>query len=154
MPAATAKKHACQHANKLKSSTSTTAQAPKIGSTSIHQTLTSPPSTSINFKTFVELANLNNIIQFCDVVASTQEGRNLKLLWDRAFEAGLNQGQTDEWDFRDEMYCQGKPRVSRKQKKLPVVPKLTSTTMDLRKEELKNNPNGPLQAMDPTVLPP
>jgi hypothetical protein len=35
-------------------------------------------------------------------------GRNLKLLWDRAFEAGLNQEQFEERDFRDEMYLQGK----------------------------------------------
>lgn len=68
----------------------------------------SPPPHVIDFETFVELADLDDVIRFCNAVASTQEGRNLKLLWDRAFEAGLNQGRSEERDYRDEVYLQGK----------------------------------------------
>jgi len=71
-----------------------------------------PPNNFIDFETFINLANLDDIIRFCDAVASTQEGRNLKLLWDRAFEAGLDQGQTEEWrrgeDDRRQAYIRGK----------------------------------------------
>jgi hypothetical protein len=104
MPAASAEKRARQRANKLKPS----ATIQSTGSTSIQQTSASPPSAFMDFETFVELANLDDIIRFCNTVASTQEGRNLKSLWDRAFEAGLDQGRTEERDFRDEMYCRGK----------------------------------------------
>jgi hypothetical protein len=44
--------------------------------------------------------------------------------------------------------------ISRKQKQLLVVLKLISTATELRKEEPKNEPNGPLQVMDPIVSPP
>jgi hypothetical protein len=71
--------------------------------------LDTPSSTSINFETFIELADLSDVLRFCDTVAST-EGRNLKLLWDCAFEAGLEQGRNEEQDLRDEMYLQGKAR--------------------------------------------
>jgi len=122
MPAASAEKRACQRANKLLKAKSTaepailTAQTPEImstpaqstDSTPILQTATPSSSTSIDFETFVELADLEDILQFCDAAASTREGRNLKLLWDRAFKAGLNQGQSEERDFRDEMYLRGK----------------------------------------------
>ena len=64
-----------------------------------------PSSTATDFETFIELAD---VLRFCDAAASTQDGRNLKLLWDRAFEAGLNQGRSEERDFRDEMYLRGK----------------------------------------------
>jgi hypothetical protein len=67
-------------------------------------------SISIDFETFVELADLTDILRFCDTVASTQEGRNLKLLWDRAFKAGLDQGRKEEQNLRDEAYFQGKAR--------------------------------------------
>jgi hypothetical protein len=111
MPASSAEKRARQRANKLKST-----QTPEIvplpaqstDSTSAPHPL-APPSTVINFETFVELANLDDVLRFCDTAASlTREGRNLKLLWDRAFEAGLNQGRSEERDYRDEMYLQGK----------------------------------------------
>jgi hypothetical protein len=95
MSPATVEKRARQRANKLKSST-------------IRQTSPAPPSTCINFETFIDLANLDDVLRFCDAVASTQEGRNLKLLWDRAFEAGLDQGRTEEREWRDEMYLRGK----------------------------------------------
>ena len=124
MPAATAEKRARQRANKLARIKSAdepailTAQTPEIVSsqpTELTPTPTTsseslPPSSesSIDFKTFVELADLDDILQFFNDVASTQEGRNLKPLWDRAFEAGLNQGRSEERDFRDEMYLRGK----------------------------------------------
>ena len=72
-----------------------------------------PPNNSIDFETFITLTDVDNIIQLCDAAASTQEGRNLKLLWDRAFEAGLDQGWT-EWGSRDEerkeSYFRGKAK--------------------------------------------
>ena len=41
---------------------------------------TAPPplNNSINFEVFITLADVDNIIQFCDATASTQ-GQNLKL---------------------------------------------------------------------------
>jgi hypothetical protein len=104
MPATSAEKRARQRANKLKSSPGTQS----TDSSHIPQISATPPSTSIDFETFVELADLDDVLRFCDAVASTYEGRNLKLLWDRAFEAGLNQGRNEERDFRDEMYLRGK----------------------------------------------
>jgi hypothetical protein len=66
---------------------------------------TSPPSTAFDFKTFGELLSLDDILQFCDAAAaaSTNEGRNLKLLWDLAFEQGLSRGLTlrDEANHRE-----------------------------------------------------
>jgi len=115
MPAASAEKRARQRANKLKSSTNSVqtpgitplpTQAPDF--TPVLQTPPSPPSTSIDFETFIELADLDDVLRFCDAVASIQEGRNLKLLWDRAFEAGLDQGRNEERDLKDEMYLRGK----------------------------------------------
>lgn len=101
-----------KHANKLKPSAST-AQTPEIVSPPTQSTdstpaLALPPSTVIDFETFVELADLDDILQFCKAAASTREGRNLKLLWDRTFEAGLDQGRNEERDYRDEMYLRGK----------------------------------------------
>src|SRR5271168_1307613 len=64
--------------------------------------------------TFIDIADLEDVIRFCDAVASTEEGRNLKLLWDRAFEAGLDQGRTEERRHGDkerkEMYFRGKAK--------------------------------------------
>jgi hypothetical protein len=121
MPATSAKKCARQRANKLLKVKSVTepavliVQTPEIVpppsqspiSTPVIQTSPSPPPTSIDFETFIELADLDDVLRFCEAVATTQ-GRNLKLLWDRAFEAGLDQGRTEERDFRDEMYRRGK----------------------------------------------
>jgi len=82
---------------------------------SLSSTKTAPPplNNSINFEVFITLADVDNIIRFCDAAASTQEGRNLKLFWDRAFEAGLDQGRT-EWGSRDEerkeSYFRGKAK--------------------------------------------
>jgi hypothetical protein len=119
MPAASAEKRARQRANKCLQAKSTaepavlTAQAPEIISPpaqSTDSTSVFPTSAPllVNFETFVNLANLDDILRFCNAAASTQEGRNLKLFWDRAFEAGLDQGRTEERDFRDEMYLRGK----------------------------------------------
>jgi hypothetical protein len=124
MPAASAEKRARQRANKLSRAKPTTepaestAQTPEIFSPLSQPTELTPtpptsseslpPSSSINFETFVELADLDDVLRFCDAVASTYEGRNLKLLWDRAFEAGLDRGRTEERDYRDEMYLRGK----------------------------------------------
>jgi hypothetical protein len=65
---------------------------------------TSMPSTSINFETFGELCDLNDILQFLDAVAATQVGKNLQLLWDCAFA----QGRSVEQDYGEEMYLRGK----------------------------------------------
>ena len=125
MPAASVEKRARQRANKvLRANTTTersepavrTAEIPEIVSppsqstecAPVLQSPTSSSSTSINFETFIEFADLDDILRFCDSAASTQDGRNLKLLWDRAFEAGLKQGRSEERDFRDEMYLRGK----------------------------------------------
>jgi hypothetical protein len=121
MPAASAEKRARQRANKHSKIKSTaepavrTAQSPDImslpvqttDSTSTLQTSRATSLPSIDFETFIELADLDDVLRFCNAVASTQ-GRNLKLLWDRAFEAGLNQGRAEERDLRDEAYLQGK----------------------------------------------
>ena len=117
----TSEKRARQRANKLLKSKSVAEpavlidQAPEIippPSQSTERTpalsTSLPPHISINFETFIELADLEDIPQFFDAIASIQEGRNLKLLWDRAFEAGLNQGRSEEREFRDEMYLRGK----------------------------------------------
>ena len=100
MPASSSEKRAHQRANKFKSSASSV-QTPEIiplptqttdpSPAPVPQTCSSPPSASIDFETFIELDDLDDVLRFCNAVASTQ-GRNLKLLWDRAFEAGLNQG--------------------------------------------------------------
>ncbi|KIM43451.1 hypothetical protein M413DRAFT_443388 [Hebeloma cylindrosporum] len=72
-----------------------------------------PQNNSIDFETFINLADLEDIVRFCDAVASTQEGKNLKLFWDRAFEGGLNQARM-EWGSRDEerkeFYFRGKAK--------------------------------------------
>ena len=115
MPTASGKKQVHQHTKKLSQVTSTaqtpnivTPTTPSIDSTPVLHTSTSPTSPTIDFKAFIELADLDDVLRFCDAVTSTQEGRNLKLLWDRAFEAGLNQGRNEERGFRDEMYLRGK----------------------------------------------
>ena len=124
MPAATAEKRARQRANKLARIKSVdepailTAQTPEIVSSQPTE-LTPTPTTSsesllpssklsIDFKTFIELADLGDVLQFFNDVTSTREGRNLKPLWDRALKAGLDQGRSEERDFRDEMYLRGK----------------------------------------------
>jgi hypothetical protein len=85
-------------------------QQPPLPST---ETTPPPLNNSIDFEVFITLADVDNIIRFCDAAASTREGRNLKLFWDRAFEAGLDQGRT-EWGSRDEerkeMYFKGKAK--------------------------------------------
>jgi hypothetical protein len=124
MPAASAEKHARQRANKLSKTKSVAEPAVLMVQTpesipppsqSSQPTLAPPISSSpsphaIDFETFIDLADLDDIIRFCDAVTSTYEGRNLKLLWDRAFEAGLDQGQAEERDLRDKAYIQGKAR--------------------------------------------
>ena len=64
---------------------------------------TTPPplNNSIDFEVFITLTDIDNIIQFCNAAVSMWEGWNLKLLWDCAFEVGLDQGQM-KWGSRDE----------------------------------------------------
>jgi len=85
-------------------------QQPPLPST---ETAPPPLNNSIDFEVFITLADIDNIIRFCDAAASTREGRNLKLFWDRAFEAGLDQGRM-KWGSRDEerkeMYFKGKAK--------------------------------------------
>ena len=47
-----------------------------------------------------------------------------------------------------------RPRVSRKQKKLPVVLKSISTATELRRDKQKSDQYGPLQVIDFTASPP
>ena len=130
MPAASSEKRARQRANKL-SQIKTPAEPVLLSAqavetisplskltdpTPVHQTSTPPPSTLIDFETFINLADLDDISLFFDTVASMQEGRNLKLLWDRAFKAGLDQGRTEERAFRDEMYLRGKAQGAKEAK--------------------------------------
>ena len=130
MPAASAQKRARQRANKLSQLKSTTspAQTPEItppaveppNSTPVPQSPTPPSSAAIDFEAFIEFCDLEDVQQFFDTVGSTQEGRNLKLIWDRAFETGLDQGRNEEQVNRDsrdrEMYFQGKERGIREAK--------------------------------------
>jgi hypothetical protein len=106
MPAVSAEKRARQRANKL------LRMEPKATVTTVVSD--TPLSTSIDFNTFIDLADLSDVLRFCDAVASTQEGRNLKCFWDRAFEAGLDQGRTEEYrrgeEERKEMYFKGKAK--------------------------------------------
>jgi hypothetical protein len=125
MPAASAEKRARQRTNKLLKTKSIAelavliVQTPEIippPSQSSQPTLAPPISSSpsphaINFETFIDLVDLDDILRFCDAVMSTYEGRNLKLLWDCTFEAGLDQGRAvlvEERDLRDEAYIQEK----------------------------------------------
>jgi hypothetical protein len=50
------------------------------------------PATRIAFRDFIELADLESIKQFLTAAASSQEGENLRCLWDRAFKEGLRVG--------------------------------------------------------------
>src|SRR6266567_3661444 len=50
------------------------------------------PTTRIAFREFIELANLESIKCFLDTAASSPEGKNLRLLWARAFKEGLTVG--------------------------------------------------------------
>ena len=130
MPAASAQKRARQRANKVSQgeSTTSTTQTPEItsppaptsNSIPVPQSSAPPSSAAIDFETFIEFCNLEDIQRFFDTVGSTQEGRNLKLIWDRAFETGLDQGRNEEQVNRDsrdhEMYFQGKERGIREAK--------------------------------------
>ena len=123
MPAASAEKRAHQRANKLSKAkedikspvpsivqTSEIAPPPSQSSESTPAPLvsSSPSPHAIDFEMFIDLANLDDILWFCDAAASTYEGRHLKHFWDRAFEAGLDRGRAEERDYRDEMYIRGK----------------------------------------------
>ena len=86
MPAASAEKRARQRANKLLRANTTTepavltAQTPEIvspsaqstASTPVLQSSDSPSSALIDFETFAKLADLDDILRFCDAAASTR----------------------------------------------------------------------------------
>src|ERR1700678_2576626 len=56
-------------------------------------TFSDPPSpTTIDFATFICIAGLSDIEQFCEAAASTQDGANLKSFWKRAFDEGRKVG--------------------------------------------------------------
>jgi hypothetical protein len=46
------------------------------------------PATFVAFREFIDLADLESVKHFLATAASTSEGQNLELLWDRAFEEG------------------------------------------------------------------
>jgi hypothetical protein len=65
-----------------------------------------PPSiTTVEFEALIKVCDLDDIQvpRFFDNVASTQERKNLKLLWDRAFEAGRKFGRNEDQVYRDEV---------------------------------------------------
>jgi hypothetical protein len=105
MPAASAEKRARQRANKLKPSAGSP-QTPEIvplpsDSTSVP---TSPP---FDFDFFIRNASIIAIHDFLAAVSATADGRNLKLLWKRAYEEGRNHG-LDEGMFKcSEDYARG-----------------------------------------------
>jgi hypothetical protein len=98
MPVASAEKRARQRAEKLLKTKSVAepavlmVQTPEIippPSQSSQPTLAPPISSSpsphaIDFETFIDIADLDDILRFCDTVTSTYEGRNLKLQCPRA----------------------------------------------------------------------
>ena len=102
MPAASAQKRARQRANKVSQgeSTTSTTQTPEItsppaptsNSIPVPQSSAPPSSAAIDFEMFIEFCNLEDIQRFFNTVGSIQEERNLKLIWDRAFEtvAGMS----------------------------------------------------------------
>jgi hypothetical protein len=118
MPAASAQKRARQRANKVSQGESTTSptQTPEItsppaqpsDSIPVLQSSAPPSSAAIDFETFIKFCDLDDIHRFFDSVASKPEGRNLKLIWDRAFKEGNNKGWSARRDFSDEMYLRGK----------------------------------------------
>src|ERR1700678_2332964 len=92
MPAASAEKRARQRANKTlgKETTPATLQTPNPTDFKASKGPASPPSpTTIDFATFICIAGLSDIEQFCEAAASTQDGANLKLFWKRAFRTPL-----------------------------------------------------------------
>src|ERR1700678_946371 len=55
--------------------------------------ISSPASaTHVAFREFIEIAELGNIKLFLETAASTSDGKNLKILWARAFKEGLRVG--------------------------------------------------------------
>ncbi|KIM38695.1 hypothetical protein M413DRAFT_12618 [Hebeloma cylindrosporum] len=50
------------------------------------------PTIVIDFAVFVRRASLLDLEKFLELAATTREGRNLKLLWDRAFLSGMKTG--------------------------------------------------------------
>jgi hypothetical protein len=58
-----------------------------------NDTIPSQSATRITFSDFIELANLDDIKNFFTIAATTREGRNLEILWDRAYEEGRTTGR-------------------------------------------------------------
>ena len=107
MPASSAEKRARQRANRLKSSTSS-AQTPEIlplptDSTPLLQT--SPPPFDFSF--FIQNASIIDVHEFLATVSATTDGRNLKLIWKRAFEEGRNHGLDEGMLKCSEDYARG-----------------------------------------------
>ena len=107
MPAASAEKRARQRANKLKSSASS-AQTPEIiplptDPTPFLQTSTPP----FDFSFFIQNADIIAIHEFLAAVLPTTDGRNLKLLWKRAYEEGRGHGLDEGLSKCSEDYARG-----------------------------------------------
>jgi hypothetical protein len=72
--------------NAIATPVTSTATAP------IDDTLSAASATRIQFRDFIELADLNTVKNFITTATSSPEGENLKLLWGRTFKEGLITG--------------------------------------------------------------
>jgi len=123
-------------------------QQPPLPST---ETAPLPLNNSIDFEVFIILADVNNIIQFCNAAEKDEIWSFSGIVLSK--QVLTKDGWSGEVGMRKGRKCISKerPRVSKKWKQLPEVPKSTSILMELRKEELRSDWNGPPLVMDPTV---
>ena len=83
----------------------TIAKKPQPSATLPTSALTTP-ATHVVFHQFIELANLNTITLFLTTATSTPDGKNLKFLWEWAFEEGQKVGLDEGHHFVDGMDIQ------------------------------------------------
>jgi len=50
---------------------------------------------AVDFRTFIQHAKLDDIEKFLTLVSTTQDGRNLALFWERAYDRGYVEGRED-----------------------------------------------------------
>jgi len=50
---------------------------------------------AVDFRTFIQHAKLDDIEKFLMLVSTTQDGRNLALFWERAYDQGYVEGRED-----------------------------------------------------------
>lgn len=56
---------------------------------------TTPAISAVDFRTFIQRANLEDIDKFLELASTTHDGRNLALLWERAYDRGYGEGRED-----------------------------------------------------------